>query len=254
MHFPITAKEGAGIEFCRYLDRTHGIAQPQELFDLLVDFAQNIDFPWIAYCPLTSGQETLEQLFRDPTTMLNYPNEWRKRYFDMRYYKIDPIIKKIRQRFGALHWKDVYDDATTTEDQRRIFDEAAMFGLRAGVTVPLHGPNGKLAMMSFAQSSNYDMPSTIVKYLELSAFNFRLSVDKYEAYRRLDQEVIPLSTREIECITWVSRGKSSFVIGTILGVSENTVNFHIKKAMNKLNCSSRTAAAVKASKLGIVDI
>lgn len=47
-----------------------------------------------------------EQLCRDPTTMLNYPNEWQKRYFDG-YYKIDPIIKKIRQRLGAVHWKDV---------------------------------------------------------------------------------------------------------------------------------------------------
>ncbi|MER9925606.1 LuxR C-terminal-related transcriptional regulator [Mesorhizobium sp. M0048] len=135
-----------------------------------------------------------------------------------------------------------------------IFDEAAMFGLRAGVTVPSHGPNGKLAMMSFAQSSSYDMPRKIVKYLELSAFNFRLVIEKYEASRRVDQEVHCLSAREKECIIWISRGRSSFVIGTILGISENTVNFHIKKAMNKLNCTSRTAAVVKALKLGIVDI
>lgn len=254
MPFQNTAKEGAEVEFCRYLDRTNGVAQPQEIFDLLAAFAQKLNCPWIAYLPLTSGQETLEQLCRDPTTMLNYPKEWQKRYFDMGYYKIDPIIKKIRQRLGALHWKDVYDDATTTEDERRIFDEAAMFGLRAGVTVPLHGPNGKLAMMSFAQSSSYDMPSKIVKYLELSAFNFLLIFDKYEASRRAYQAVSCLSAREKECIIWVSRGKSSFIIGTLLGISENTVNFHIKKAMNKLNCSSRTAAAVKALKLGIVDI
>lgn len=43
-------------------------------------------------------------------------------------------------------------------------------------------------------------------------------------------------------------------MGAILSISENTVNFHIKNAKNKLNCSSRTVAAVKALKLGIVDI
>lgn len=254
MHFPNTDKEGAGVEFCRYLDQTHGVALPQEMFDLLAAFAQKLDCPWIAYRPLTSGQETLEQLCRDPATMLNYPNEWQKRYFDMGYYKIDPLIKKVRHRVGALQWKDVYDDANTTEDERRIFDEAAMFGLGAGVTVPLHGPNGNLAMMSFAQSSSHDMPSKVVTYLELSALNFRLRIDKYETSRRVDREVPYLSTREKECIFWVSRGKSSFDIGAILGISENTVNFHIKNAMNKLSCSSRTVAVVKALKLGIIDI
>ncbi|WP_342633871.1 LuxR C-terminal-related transcriptional regulator [Mesorhizobium kowhaii] len=53
---------------------------------------------------------------------------------------------------------------------------------------------------------------------------------------------------------WIYRGKSSMDMGAILSISENTVNFHIKNAKNKLNCSSRTVAAVKALKLGIVDI
>nr|WP_312887828.1 autoinducer binding domain-containing protein [Mesorhizobium caraganae] len=103
------------MEFCRYLDQTRGVAQPQEIFDLLAAFAQKVNFPWIAYRPLTSGQEPLDPLCRDPSTMLNYPNEWQKRYFNMGYYKIDSIIKKLRQRVGALQWKDVYDDASTTE-------------------------------------------------------------------------------------------------------------------------------------------
>ncbi|WP_245446060.1 autoinducer binding domain-containing protein [Mesorhizobium kowhaii] len=183
-----------------YLDQTRGIAQPQEIFDLLAAFAQKVNFPWIAYRPLTSGQETLDPLCRDLATMLNYPNEWQKRYFDMGYYKIDPIIKKIRQRIGALQWKDVYDDANTTEDERRIFDEAAMFGLRAGVTVPLHGPNGKLAMMSFAQSSSGNMSSKLLTYLELSALNFLLAIDRYETSPQVYREAPYLSEREKECL------------------------------------------------------
>jgi DNA-binding CsgD family transcriptional regulator/TolB-like protein/tetratricopeptide (TPR) repeat protein len=61
-----------------------------------------------------------------------------------------------------------------------------------------------------------------------------------------------LSEREKACLTWVARGKSSGDIGKILAISENTVNFHIKNAMNKLATNRRTVAAVKAAQLGLI--
>ncbi|RWF05572.1 MAG: LuxR family transcriptional regulator [Mesorhizobium sp.] len=62
-----------------------------------------------------------------------------------------------------------------------------------------------------------------------------------------------LSKREMECISWVAKGKSSWDIGMILGISENTVNFHIKKVNIKLSSSNRTVSAIKAVVLGIID-
>ncbi|MER9702413.1 helix-turn-helix transcriptional regulator [Mesorhizobium sp. M0146] len=61
-----------------------------------------------------------------------------------------------------------------------------------------------------------------------------------------------LSPREEECLLWAARGKSSWEVGMIIGISSNTVNFHIKNAMRKLDASSRTAAIVKAIGLGII--
>ncbi|MCW1412956.1 helix-turn-helix transcriptional regulator [Rhizobium sp. 1AS11] len=63
-----------------------------------------------------------------------------------------------------------------------------------------------------------------------------------------------LSPREKECILWVARGKSSWDIGIILGISQNTVNFHIKNVMRKLNVSTRTVAAIKAVNFGIIEL
>ncbi|WP_244441851.1 helix-turn-helix domain-containing protein [Rhizobium grahamii] len=53
---------------------------------------------------------------------------------------------------------------------------------------------------------------------------------------------------------WVARGKSSWGISIILGISENTVNFHIKNAMRKFDVSSRTVAAIKAVDFGIIEL
>ncbi|WGD51018.1 helix-turn-helix transcriptional regulator [Bradyrhizobium sp. CB1650] len=66
------------------------------------------------------------------------------------------------------------------------------------------------------------------------------------------QEVV-LSKRERQCLRWVERGKSSWAIAVILCVSENTVNFHIKNAMRKLETTSRTQCVVKARRLGLLE-
>ncbi|WP_245481892.1 helix-turn-helix transcriptional regulator [Mesorhizobium sp. M7A.F.Ce.TU.012.03.2.1] len=42
------------------------------------------------------------------------------------------------------------------------------------------------------------------------------------------EQIHNLSPREIQCIDWVSKGKSSWEIGTILGRSRNTIDFHLK--------------------------
>lgn len=63
-----------------------------------------------------------------------------------------------------------------------------------------------------------------------------------------------LTAREVECLTWVANGKSSWDISLILGISENTVNFHVKNSMRKLDTSHRTVAAIRALRLGLISI
>jgi DNA-binding CsgD family transcriptional regulator len=61
-----------------------------------------------------------------------------------------------------------------------------------------------------------------------------------------------LTGREISCLRWVAKGKSSWEIGGILRISEHTVNFHVKNAMAKLLTTSRTVAAIVAAERGII--
>ncbi|WP_245266208.1 LuxR family transcriptional regulator [Mesorhizobium sp. L103C119B0] len=253
MHLPKAAKEAFAVAFGRFLDQTDAVAQSEQLFDLLSAFALNFDCPWIAYSSLTPDQRFFKPLRRGPAVMLNYPDEWQERYFEMGYDRIDPIIKTSRKRAGPFRWSDVYKDTGTTEDERRVFDEAATFGLRSGISVPLHGPHGSFAIMSFAQPWNREFQNRTVTYLQLAAFHFHLRVAKFKSSSGF-QEVPKLSPREIECILWAARGKSSWEIGKILGISVNTANFHIKNVMQKLNVASRTVAAIKAVHLGIIEL
>ncbi|WP_084169562.1 helix-turn-helix domain-containing protein [Paraburkholderia ferrariae] len=64
--------------------------------------------------------------------------------------------------------------------------------------------------------------------------------------------ICPLSPREREVMRWAAEGKTSYEIGIILGLAERTINFHVAKAIEKLNASNKTHAAVKAVLLGLV--
>jgi DNA-binding NarL/FixJ family response regulator len=55
-----------------------------------------------------------------------------------------------------------------------------------------------------------------------------------------------LSQRETEILRFVAAGKSNREIASILSVSENTIKFHIKNILQKLNVANRTEAATLA--------
>jgi|SRR5262249_29611662 len=65
---------------------------------------------------------------------------------------------------------------------------------------------------------------------------------------------VRLSRRERDCLIWTAQGKSSWDIGTILNISGNTVNYHLKNAMRKLGTTSRTVAVVKAIRLNLIEL
>lgn len=64
---------------------------------------------------------------------------------------------------------------------------------------------------------------------------------------------VALNEREIECLTWSARGKTSPEIAQIVNISKRTVNFHIENACRKLNVATRTEAVVKATSGRLID-
>jgi LuxR family transcriptional regulator len=62
-----------------------------------------------------------------------------------------------------------------------------------------------------------------------------------------------LTKREVEILRWTAQGKSSEEIANVLHLSINTINYHIKKSIAKLEAPNKTAAAVKAAVLGLLN-
>ncbi len=62
-----------------------------------------------------------------------------------------------------------------------------------------------------------------------------------------------LSQREIEVLRCVSQGMANKVVGTKLGIAEETVKAHMKNIMGKLSAHDRTHAVSIATNRGILD-
>jgi DNA-binding response OmpR family regulator len=64
---------------------------------------------------------------------------------------------------------------------------------------------------------------------------------------------VALNEREIECLTWAARGKSSAEIAQIIATSKRNVDFHIESACRKLEVATRVQAAIKAVSGRLID-
>lgn len=56
----------------------------------------------------------------------------------------------------------------------------------------------------------------------------------------------PLTKRELEILSWTKEGKTGWEISVIMNISENTVRFHIKNILKKLDAVNKTHAVAKA--------
>ncbi|MBO6917721.1 MAG: helix-turn-helix transcriptional regulator [Rhizobiaceae bacterium] len=61
-----------------------------------------------------------------------------------------------------------------------------------------------------------------------------------------DNNQAELTDREMECLSWIAKGKTSDEIALIIGISRNTVNNYITSIMNKTATKSRAEAVAEA--------
>jgi len=62
----------------------------------------------------------------------------------------------------------------------------------------------------------------------------------------------PLTPRELEVLQLLAQGLSNRRIAERLGISEHTAKFHVNSIVGKLGAQTRTDAAVRAARLGLV--
>ena len=233
-----------------FIESTNRATTPEDLSATFRAAISSCGYERFAYGALTHfSHYKFKPPFQAPGILVEYPPDWVAHYFDYDYGRVDPIIS----RTPAMRWPYVWSELQNlTEQQDRFMAEANEAGLANGICVPLHGPFGDTFAMSLATDNREVMPHAVMDKLHVISAQFHTAFLKMIVDNPLTNPRVRLTPRESECLTWSSRGKSSWDIGMILGISEHTANFHIKNAMGKLGCSTRILAIVTAIRMGII--
>lgn len=73
-----------------------------------------------------------------------------------------------------------------------------------------------------------------------------------DALDRIAAAPVHLTPRELECLRWVSVGKTAWETATIIGRSRRTVEFHLINAGRKLGAINKIHAVVLTLRLGLI--
>jgi DNA-binding CsgD family transcriptional regulator len=219
----------------------------QEVFEKLENAATALGFTHCAY-----GLRLPHPLSNPKTIMLNnYPQGWRERYASQGYLKADPTVLHGRQSQKPLIWSD-----NVFEPARKLWEEARSFGLCVGWAQSSLDAVGVGGMLTLSRPHD---PLTSAE-LESQEIKMRwlVNIAHLSLSRIFNQKVVgqrqpDLTGREIEILKWTGDGKTSGEISDLLSVSENTVKFHIKNAVAKLQTANKTAAVVRAAMLGLLN-
>ena len=178
----------------------------------------------------------------------HYPQEWVWHYQRRDYASTDPVHRVAFLQSAPYRWHDIIG---LSKAERHLLDEAGEAGLPAGLSIPIHQSDGSILLFNLSGPlhSVNDAINSRLAYLISAQFHFELHRLALIPSRRAAHLLTP---SQLECLTWVARGKTSAEIGEILGRSHYTVDYHIKEVMNALNIRSRTAAAVHATVQGLI--
>ena len=192
---------------------------------------------------------------RQPLYITNYPPEWTRRYVEKHYISEDLVSRFSASTLRPFLWHHIGQHYDLTASQKQVFNEAAEFNLRSGGAVPIHGPGAAKASFAVANNMSEENFAALFK-----AQRHELHLVATYAHERMmqiglsDQPATPpkLTSREIEVMTWSSRGKTAWEIAEILSLSEETIRDHIKHACRKLNTSNKTHAIAVALLHGLI--
>ena len=236
------------------LQRYEQVSQAEDLTSFrqgLIDFANDLDFG------LVVGVMAIEH--RGPGAKTEYvavgntPDAFLEISRDNEFAKRDPV----HQRLLSLSKPLIYDQAFYVEaGAGELWEAFAPFGYRTGVAVGVHMPGYRRLLLGVDREA--PLPKDPIKLNRMIADLQLLAVHAQEAAGRLlvsrsaAQSAPTLPQRQLEILKLTMEGKSAWVVGSLLGISENTVNYHMKQLFKLLDVSTKHQAVLRAMELGLL--
>ncbi|EJV1663838.1 LuxR family transcriptional regulator [Providencia rettgeri] len=183
----------------------------------------------------------------DSIIVSNFPQHWQTRYEKLSFHHIDPIMTCAKKSMQPFHWADA--GSKPYQDVRNIqISDHTIPGVLNGYTIPLHDHMDNVVAFSVWSDSSSRKP-----YHPMSDDIYRKIINLHgmvlnNKNKVADSELHILSTRELQVLFLYESGKTYREIAHNLSISENTIKFHVKNILTKLNSSNMRQAIVALRK------
>ncbi|MCA6111297.1 autoinducer binding domain-containing protein [Bradyrhizobium cenepequi] len=234
--------------FQEFIDAIQTASNVAEFERVGTRLTQRLGFQRFAYLRLTDDT---------PRLISSYPKSWTSRYFQLGYQEFDPVVRRARVEHALFGWGGVGSAPVGNREQRRFFDEAATFGIRSGITVPIRGGFGRMAAFTLATDERDVHPERPVAdgkdLVQLAGLYFHSRVASRPEVPSTDKIAgTELTQRERQCLAWVARGKTVADIAVLVQIAPRTVVFHLENARRKLGAASIAQCVAEALRRGLL--
>lgn len=172
-----------------------------------------------------------------------WPSEWFTRYESEGHFPHDPCAARCRLTAEPFLWHQL-PTGSLTPRARLVMDEAAEFGMKDGICVPIHVPLAGPAVVT-AASDRIEVPPGAMPLVETLCVHLFRKVSGLGS-KSDNEEGSPLTPRERELLQWSAQGKTTEDISCILGITTHTVESHQRNIRDKLDAINVVHAVVKA--------
>lgn len=163
-----------------------------------------------------------------------------------------PCASRSNPITEPVFWPNVLEKLKFTDSQKEYLIKSYFHSSSNGLVLPVFGPKGRngYVLLRF-EDSNCHFTSSNVDIANYAAYHAHLQFCRLRA--KNEDNIVHLTDREKEVLTWVARGKSNSVIAEIVGISPHTVNGYLRRIYLKTRTSDRTSAALRAIGDSLID-
>lgn len=228
-----------------YISHIQEMNRPEQILQELRERLAGFGIRYFVFSTIARSTEE----FRHAIFAIRMHPQWIKRFFVQRDGDDNPLLSGSIRNSEPVFWSEIELTAQNRTRLRRMFHDAASYGLTAGLCIPIYFPGRLPVVANFIGSSLRETPETRVSLHAMAMYtHYRLL-----HLREIGPQKNPLLTsREAGCLAWVAQGKTDWEIGEILGISENTVHWYIENSKRKLGVATRIQAVVSAIQAGMI--
>jgi len=191
----------------------------------------------------------------------NFSDNWVDYFLRHQLHLDEPVYVASRRTGVGFRFSDLPSLIKITDRHRNVQEAGRREGITDGFSVPAHIPGEATGSCTFVVKDNVPLPERNLPMAQL------IGDFAYEAARQLLragicfigrpanrpserpdclQRAPNLTTRQLECIILMARGKTDWEISRILGLHEQTVTQHLNEARRRCGVSRRSELAIHA--------